>query len=118
MGIGGKGRKLCVISSYVPPNPNPYIGPMTDRREQAFTGLEHKLTVDAKVRDATAVPGDFNAHANRTEPERRKLISAADEQFLEGGVFRTRASRRQETWRRRDIDHIALNEGPITREPG
>ena len=91
---------------------------MTERCEQAFPDLARKLAVDAKLRDANAAPGDFNAHANRTKPKRRKLISAADEQFAEGGAFRAIAGRRQEKWRRQDIDHIALNEGPITREPG
>ena len=108
-----QGRKLCVISSCVPPDPNPHMGPMTEKREQAPNALAHKLAVDTKVREAIAVPGNFNADANRTEPECSKLINAADEQFAESGMFRTNASRRQTTWGRRYLNHIAHNGGLI-----
>ena len=80
----------------------------TEGRETAFTDLARIPAANAKVRDAVVGPRDFNADANQTGPERRKLINGADEQFAEGGVALIIASRRQETWKRRHIDNIAI----------
>ena len=82
-------RNLCVISSCVPPGPNPFRLPITERRGKAFADLAQTPAANTRMRNTLAALGYLYADANQTEPGYGKLIDELAELIVSHSCERT-----------------------------